>query len=243
MPEVLAENERVSITSQKDYEEELIRAILYDDWEQVLIMLVQDMDPWDIDIVKLSDRFTTILQKMRDENLRIPARIILAASIIYRMKCEALMGVEAEGKADEQTQQEQQGTEEQAQLGGGQQVVIPPLRLPIRREFKRRITLEELVEALNKAMKVKKRRELRHFMVNLELNQKDFSEHIEKIYERILQLLYPSGVVFFSELVKSKTKEEIIRDFASLLHLIRDEKIVCEQPVLFGEILIKPKNQ
>ncbi len=240
MPEMIAEDERVSFPSgEKDYEDELINAVLYDDWEQVLIMLVQDMDPWDIDIVKLSDRFTVLLRKIREENLRIPARIILAASIIYRMKCEALMGCEEEKT---HTSQEEQKEVEQEQEGNVMQpVMLPPIRLPIRREVKRRITLEELVEALNKAMKVKKRRELRR-IITLELNQRDFMEQIEKLYEKILQMLFPAGVVFFSELVKDKPKEEIIRHFTYLLHLMRDEKVVCEQPVMFGEILIKARD-
>ena len=220
-------------------EEEIIRTILYDDWEQVLILLAQDMDPWDIDIVKLSNRFTAYIKKIREMNLRVPARIILAASIIYRMKCDALFLQEMEDSAADM-QAELLDSESDAEMM--EQIYIPPIRLPLRRQVKRRITLEELVEALNKAMRVKKRRELRE-MITLELNQKDLTEHIEKLYQKILEFLEKEGLVFFSELVGSKPKEAVIRDFTSLLHLMNEERVICEQEELFGEILIRPANQ
>ncbi len=220
-------------------EEEIIKTILYDDWEQVLILLAQDMDPWDIDIVKLSNRFTSYIRKVREMNLRVPARVILAASIIYRMKCEALFIGDMEGT---NTVEGEEGRDETSAENVISQLYIPPIRLPLRREVKRKITLEELVEALNKAMKVRKRRELRE-IISIELNQKDLTEHMEQLYHRILSFLEKEGLVFFSVLTQTKSKEEIIRDFASLLHLVSEERIICEQEELFGEILIKANEQ
>ncbi len=216
-------------------EEEIIRTILYDDWEQVLILLAQDMDPWDIDIVKLSNRFTAYIKKMRAMNLRVPARVVLAASIIYRMKCDQLIldKIEETNSVGDFNLNDDEVKDEFTR-----DIYIPPIKLPLKREVKRRITLEELVEALNKAMKVKRRRELRE-IITLELNQKDLTQHIERLYERILKFLRSEGFVFFSTLVGTKPKEAVIRDFTSLLHLMNDERIVCEQKELFGEILIR----
>jgi len=217
-----------------ELEEKIIKTILYDDWEQVLILMTQDMDPWDIDIVKLSEKFTKYIKVIHSRNLRVPARIILASSIIYRMKCEVLPIWESEEKDEENNED----LDKEEFIEAGPEIKIPPLYLPVKREVKRKITLDELVEALNKAMKVRKKRIMRQIVV-LEMNQKNFTEHMEKFYEKILEILESEGLIFFSEFEKNKRKEEIIRDFASLLQLMKDKKIVCEQKELFDEILIK----
>jgi len=218
-----------------ELEEKIIKTILYDDWEQVLILMTQDMDPWDIDIVKLSEKFTKYIKAIHSRNLRVPARIILASSIIYRMKCEVLPIWESEESDEER---EDGDLREEEFIETGSEIKIPPLYLPVRREVKRKITLDELVEALNKAMKVRKKKIMSQIVV-LEMNQKNFMEHMEKFYEKILEILEKDGLIFFSKLEKNKRKEEIIRDFASILQLMKDKKIVCEQRELFDEILIR----
>ncbi len=216
----------------EELEEKIIKMILYDDWEQVLILLTQDMDPWDIDIVKLSEKFTKYIKAIHSRNLRVPARIILASSIIYRMKCDVLpIGVEDKNEEKEEVEE----TEEFIEVE--RDIKIPPLYLPVKRDVKRKITLDELVEALNKAMKVRKKRIMRKIVV-LEMNQKNFTEHMEKFYEEILKILENENLILFSQFEKNKRKEEIIRDFASLLQLMKDGKIKCEQKDLFDEIFI-----
>ncbi len=60
----------------------------------ILLQLVQmggKVDPWNIDIVDLTEKYIERLREMKELDLRISARAILAASILVRMKSEALL--------------------------------------------------------------------------------------------------------------------------------------------------------
>ncbi len=54
------------------------------------LVVAGKMDPWEIDIVEISDRYLEKLGELRELDLRISARTILAASIVVRLKSEAV---------------------------------------------------------------------------------------------------------------------------------------------------------
>lgn len=57
-------------------------------WRELLVDLIDEnkLDPWDIDIIKVVDSYVSAVRKMQIMDLHIPANIILAASILLRMK-------------------------------------------------------------------------------------------------------------------------------------------------------------
>jgi len=61
-------------------------------WEDVIIKIVaeEQMDPWSIDIIRLANSFLIYLKKIEKLDLRIPARFILIAAILLRMKSDVL---------------------------------------------------------------------------------------------------------------------------------------------------------
>jgi chromatin segregation and condensation protein Rec8/ScpA/Scc1 (kleisin family) len=61
-------------------------------WEDVIMKVVaeEQMDPWSIDIVKLSEVFLVYLEKMEYLDMRIPGRFILISAILLRMKSDVL---------------------------------------------------------------------------------------------------------------------------------------------------------
>ena len=61
-------------------------------WRELLVELVDSnqLDPWNIDIVKVVDSYIAVVRKMQVMDLHIPANIVLAASILLRMKRETI---------------------------------------------------------------------------------------------------------------------------------------------------------
>lgn len=215
----------------------IVPLISVGDWGEVLSSLTQDMDPWDIDLAVLNTRLTEHIMQMRRLDLRIPAKILLAAAIIYKLKSETIGFEEEEPPAEEPEFSEDFSIDGGAVADEGA-IVIPPIQLPLHRSPRRKITLDELVDALGKAMKIKTRREAREFF-QMDLAGIDITKNIEELYEKICAFLGKGGKVTFSGLLGlDNSKEKKIRAFNSMLHLASEGRIVCIQPELFGEIEI-----
>ena len=205
--------------------------ILGSDWQEVLNTLVSEegMDPLNIDISKLADSFMIHLQKVEKFDFRMPARFILVAAILLRMKTELLLE-----------------EEEKKQLREGEQIQpidisnIPPLIPPLIRMPTRKVTLEELIGALNKAFEFKERKEtkiirMRRAVERLIEPEIDVEARIQGIYDQITKRV----TMKFSDLVPVWKRKEIVAAFLPLLYLSMRSKIVCEQEEMFSDITIK----
>ncbi|HJJ50973.1 MAG TPA: segregation/condensation protein A, partial [Methanocorpusculum sp.] len=60
-----------------------------------------EIDPWNIDIVEVTERFLNELEHRRELDLRVSGRTIFYASVLLRMKSELLNGLEFEEESDE----------------------------------------------------------------------------------------------------------------------------------------------
>ncbi|MCK5474717.1 MAG: hypothetical protein KAI53_04885 [Candidatus Aenigmarchaeota archaeon] len=224
--------------------ENLFELISEGAWREVLTSLTKDMDPWDVDLFKLNDRLSDHIQKMRYMDLTVPSKILLAAAIIYRLKSETLSYTGVDAALEDAFEDDfLSGFDEDTPLmtvGDDKKIILPNIQLPIRRQPKRRVTLDELIDALGGAMKVKHRREAKHFF-QVELNGQDISASIEELYGKINEFLSQTqgGGVVFSQLLGNKSgSEDTLRKFSSLLHLSNEERIRCIQDELFGDIKI-----
>jgi len=233
-------------SSNFETDEYVFELILRENWRDVIKLLTQDMDPWNIDLVLLSKRFSDYLEEMKQKDLKIPGKIILIAAIIYRMKSEILKEENEEGQ-DELNLLEDDAfapelaptpvNEEQIELNL-RRIRLPPIRLPVKKPVKRRVSLYELIGALDKALKTRKRREAKE-VFNIDLKDFDITETIETIYEKIIDLLEKEDRIFFSRLLPEEhTPEQKIQTLQSLLHLAFEGRIYCWQEEPFGEIHI-----
>ncbi len=218
---------------------DIIELIHHGAWQEVIVSLAHDMNPWDIDLVKLNERFTDHIKKMHGLDLRIPSKILLAAAIIYRLKSDTLKYVdevpEDLGLIEDNPEYEELPYNENSD----NPIVIPPIQIPIKRYPKRQIGIGELVDALGKAMVIKNRRESRGIF-QIDLHGEDISKNIEDIFDKINKYIETNNLVHFNLLLGIEpSREEKIKAFNSLLHLSNQGRITCEQPVMFGEIHIK----
>lgn len=202
------------------------------DWQAVLTEIVaeEDMDPWAVDIIKLTDVFSKYLKKMKKFSFKIPARFILVAAILLRMKCELLM------EEEEEKEKEEKNREPNIEIEN-----IPKLGSPNVRRPRRKVTLNELIDALNQAFEMKEEKEnevlRRHEKVE---NLLEEEEDIETKIKRLVNKIKSNGyVVNFYQLVPDWNRKKIVDVFVPLLQLVRDSKVVCEQEELYSDIKIK----
>ncbi len=213
-------------------ESKLIRTIILgSDWQEALesIVVEEGLNPEDIDIIKLADSFTDYMQKLKTFDFRIPARFILIAAILLRMKCELLL-----------EEEEEKARIEAVQLPNINLENIPELTAPLLRKPTRKVTLDELIKALDKAFEFKERKEgtklrMRQAVENLIEPEEDIELRITRIYDKIVK----HNIIKFSDLVHPWKRKEIVKIFVPLLHLEQRGKVVCEQEEFFKEITIR----
>ena len=214
-------------------------------WEDIIYHIVsyENLDPWDIDIVKLADSFMKYIRKLKMLDFRIPAKVILVAAILLKLKSDTLSPFKSEEVeyASEVSFNEYEELREKLS-----QIKLSP---SIQRRVKRKVTLEELVDALKKAMKVKKKKERLRKLLDKRIAEEitieeDIESRIEKLLSKIDSLIakLKSKKVGFRKLVDRWEREEIVRNFVPLLHLSSRGVVETEQKKLFDEIWILKKD-
>lgn len=203
-------------------------------WKQILLDLIlsDDLDPWNIDIISISNAFLKKVKEMEKLDLMIPANIILASAILLRYKSAYLKlyepVVEVEEVNAEETVFEQ----------------IPDLEMSSRIPPKRQITLDELVNEMEKVIKydtnerkVKIKGGIQE-IVNLRLSDSDIEKRMSEIFNKIRENVDNEGWITFSKISSGSTSVEKIYVLLSLLHLTQKQVVEIKQDELFGEIFI-----
>ena len=211
-------------------------------WQSLIqdLVRVENMDPWDVDISSLSQRYIEMLKKMQKLDLRISGKVVLAAAILLRMKSNYLVGrdllnfdklMHPEEYTDDALYDDPQ---QRPRIDIGDVRLIP--RTPQPR--KRKVSLFELVDALKQALEVKKRRRQILDAIAIPLPEKriDISIIIEDLYGQIEKLFGRQKRVTFNQLVPSQDKKDRIGLFLPVLHLSNQQRIALEQYTHFGEI-------
>ncbi len=231
-------------------------------WKTMIYELVKSekMDPWDINIHHLAQRFLDMLNKMKEMNFRISGKIIIAAAILLRIKSNKLVNddlseldnlIASTQQMEDEFYQELEGIQSQGEAEGVHQkdrrfTLIP--RTPQPR--KRKVSVYDLVEALQKALDVKQRRNKRFLerqesLVEAPKDVVNISKEIDHIYHEIMEhfkKLEEKKGIPFSSLVASKDKLGKIYTFIPLLHLTNQRKVDLEQQEHLAEIYIhEPK--
>jgi segregation and condensation protein A len=215
-------------------------------WQTLLYELVkkEGMNPWDVDVSQLTKKYIETIKELKELDFRISGKVLLAAAILLKFKSNRLLNedlsefdrllTEEEELVDELDLQEQQHYEP-----GEKPVLIP--RTPQPR--KRKVSVFDLVKALEQALEVKKRRVMNSIPpmdVKIPEKKRDITQIIKDVYSKILSFLArpDQNKLTFSQLVPSKTKEDKIYTFIPLLHLTTQRKLNLEQKEHFGDIEI-----
>lgn len=220
----------------------------------ILVELAQSgkIDPWDIDIVQLTDSFLGRVEELQKMDLRISSRTLLYSAILLRIKSSGILEVE-----EEEIDSFDSDFLDELDLPEPDEFPIP--KLPVRRVSTRPVTLNELILELKKAEKTlsrkneKKARQIAEkpdLFENPQLTTGDvlgiahdeaISSRLALIWARLAELFMKESVVVFSSFLG--TSEDRIMDYLSLLFLASNRKIWLFQSEFFGELYIYPGEE
>ena len=208
---------------------------------EVLVDLARrgEIDPWDIDIALATEKFLQYIDSLERRDLRIPARTLLYASILLRLKSDQMEGQEEEEEIE---------PEEIEEAAPPREEVLDQLpRPPLRRHTKRPVTLDELISELKKAEVVGRRKAMRERWPLLAEKKILDPSHEEGIEERILALgpilddmFMEKTTITFQEInTRNGETEAGVTNYVSLLFMAQRRQVWLEQEEIFGELFVR----
>lgn len=219
-------------------------------WQTILFDLIktEKMDPWNIDISILTHKYIAIVKKLQETNFSLSGKVILAASLLLKIKSDKLLNENM--LAFDNLFYEQEELENPDDFVGEQQerLIHPKLTIKTPQTRKRKVSVNDLVFALERALEVEQRRNVKRYSheqasENVRIPEKriDLGDKIKEIYVKIKNFLKKEDNITFTQLLPSEKKEDVIYTFIPLLHLDNQRKICMEQKEAFKEINIRLK--
>ncbi len=217
-------------------------------WQSLLMELVktEGMDPWNINISKIAQSYIATVRRMKEANLRLSGKVVLASAILLHIKSKHLVGKDleeldrlfanSEDTYDEEEFDEINLLEPLHKKQRPRPRVYP--RMPQPRS--RKVSITDLVNTLENAMETKQRmmkKRISRAVPQIKgKNSVDISSLIVNVYKRIQNFFKKRKKLTFSQLIPSTRKKDKIYTFIPLLHLYNERKINIDQKETFGEI-------
>lgn len=242
-----------SSSSQKVGQEQ-IHGLLFGDklsWQAIIYDLInsEQLDPWDIDISLLANKYLEKIKELEEADFFVSSKVLLAAALLLRIKSEILLNREIKSLDDILfgKKEEKKYFQERIELDEDIPGLIPRTPLP---RFKK-VSLQELIAALGKAISTENRRIERVVLAKqqeietaLSLPKKtiNLKDQINEVYEKLLKIFSNrEDKLAFSD-ISGKEAESRVATFIPLLHLDNQHKVWLEQEAHFDEIWILLKH-
>ncbi len=225
-------------------------------WKTLLYDLVksEDMNPWNIDISLLTKRYIQLVKELQEHDLRVSGKVLLAAAILLKIKSVHLIENDISNldrlfnqTDDELTEEEllEEIEESMHEKKERQTFQLIP-RNPQPRN--RKVSIHDLVDALQRAMESKKRILAKQRPVKYQMPKRkiDIVAAIYDLYHKISYYTNKNKVkkLSFTELLPARAgKQEKAYTFLPLLHLENQRKVETDQKEPFDEIYIKLLNK
>lgn len=218
-------------------------------WQEIIYDLIntEQLDPWNVDIVILTDKYMKKISQIEEADFFVSSKVLLAASLLLRIKSEYLLNRYVKSIDEILFGRKEEKKYELERIELDEEIPELAPRSPIPRYKK--VTLKELMEALNKAIDTENRRikkeiikknALRETSISLPKKTISIKDKIKDILDRVtghFDSNSDSKKIGFNTLVGEK-KDERIASFSPLLHLENQKKIWIEQPEHFEEFHI-----
>ncbi len=215
--------------------EDIYKLILNDElgWEHLITTIIRDegMDPMDIDLVKIADRFASLISKINQVDFRFGGKFVYTAAILLKMKSDTIIEqmLELNRKKEHESQQKY--------------IKAVPFNIAVTSKLflsrSRRITLTELINTIRESMRYSSKQK-----INFELKLKEIKieDRIRFLLEKLSKLFGVKQTVLFSELITKKNdRKEIIYTLLPLLFISNMNKVEISQDEPFKEIYIMSK--
>ncbi len=216
-------------------------------WKSIIYKLIEteEMDPWDVDVTLLTKRYIQVIRERQEHDFRISGKILLAAAFLLKIKSAYLIEHDIFNLDKLLNQTDELLNEEELFDDDGhrekQQFTLIP-RHPQPRT--RKISVQDLVEALERAMKTKRRILAQSRPVKFEVPTRkiDILGVIRELYFKIVHYSEQEkngGLTFTRLLPPHPGKREKVYTFVPLLHLENEQKVETSQERPFEEIYVK----
>ncbi len=199
-----------------------------------------EIDPWNIDIIDVTDRFLARIVEREKVDLPASARTLLYASILLRMKSDVLVNAPPPEPEDDYIPDFDLEPED-----------YPMLEPRQRNAVARPVTLQELITELQRAVATKDASHMRKALKIEKPPRKTIEEvlgiaHSEDIEASILEMTGTldrefayRDFVMFSELIKDPSPHGIVDVYLPLLFLANRKYVMLTQEILFEDIFIR----
>ena len=189
------------------------------------------------------------IRELQELNFFISGRIVLAASLLLRIKSVRLL---EQDFADFDnllfSQDEENLLTDDLEQGSKFKGEVPDLLIKTPLARKRKVNLNDLMKALEQALEVQNKRLIRKedekIIREIPIIRKiDVSALIKRLYAKITSLFSSKQTITFRELLPSEKREDKVVTFLPLLHLENQGKINLTQNEPFGEIFITGETE
>jgi chromatin segregation and condensation protein Rec8/ScpA/Scc1 (kleisin family) len=197
------------------------------------ISKLEKLTPWNVNIAYLLRSFLTEMDKAGKVDFRASGVALDSSALIYLMKTKLLLTLQ----------------EPPAPPKAPTDFVPPPLFLPLRHELTS-TTIKHLLEVLDEVLKGEKFVTIDKVVAHPVLPQAsdlmpqfdkfiaELGLQMDKLYERLLEMVKGAGIIEFSTLIKGILRIDAVRIFILLLFLAQDGKVSLWQNEETEEIYI-----
>ncbi len=200
-----------------------------------------EIDPWNVDVIDVTDKFLKRLEEAKKLDLRISGRVLLYAAILVRMKADAIapQPPPSEDESDVEIIEWEELESEEID-----EIKLEDILRAQRRRIRKINTLKDLIEELRKAEEIEKRRKSRKRKETLGMDvitsiphDESMENRIRQVEENISRILRGRDFVTLFSIVGSR--EELVDYYISLLHLVLRRKFHISQKEIYGDIEIR----
>jgi segregation and condensation protein A len=214
-------------------------------WQAIIYDLIktEQLDPWDIDLATLAEKYINTIQALEEMNFFISSKILLACSLLLRLKSEILINSYIKDLNDVLYGKKESGRPEVEKIEVDENdLPILSLRTPMAR--RKKVTLPDLLNALDHAINTESRRirkEIKHRQHSRVLetvmpkdNFVPLKVRVKSIFNILKSHLRTKDHMGFHDLARSK--EEQLASFVPMLHLSNNGSIFLRQTGHFRPI-------
>ena len=216
-------------------------------WQAIIYDLIntEQLDPWDIDLSILSSKFLEKIRKLEEADFNLSSKVLLISSLMLRIKSELLLNRYIQDLDDilfKKDKEEQQTLKFDETFDEDFPELLP--RSPIPRQ--KRVSMQELISALSKAMATEDRRIVKKKIAReiyekakffLPKNTINIHEQINHIHDKVKNIFQKQDTIKFSEFSGPK-KQDKIEHFIPLLYLDNQNHLYLHQKKHLDEIWI-----
>ena len=215
-------------------------------WQSLIYDLIasEQMDPWNIDLGILCKSYLERIKEMEQNNFHISSKLLLAAALLLRIKSEILLNKYIRDIDNILFPQEEQIKKliERIEINEDEIPILSP-KTPLPR-FKK-VTLKELIDALDVAIKTETRRidkeiakkqaeRLSHVDIP-KFRRINIKERIRRFYAKVL-----------SSFKNPPQKNALKLPYSHFTGGSREEKLACFLPMLYlsnhGKVWLEQEN-